>query len=74
MTPGRTYCSAFQEDVQFGALVDSFRYRWTNSCITNPEYELEDMLKTVLHALASSEHTDTPFLVVLILPTWDDTP
>jgi hypothetical protein len=32
------------------------------------------MLKTVLHALASSEYTDTPFLVVLILPAWEDTP
>jgi hypothetical protein len=32
------------------------------------------MFKTVLHALASSEYMDTPFLVVLILPKWDDTP
>ncbi len=32
------------------------------------------MLKTVLHAFLSSEHTDTPFLVILILITWDDTP
>jgi len=32
------------------------------------------MLKTALHALASSEYTDNPFLVVLILPKWDDTP
>ena len=74
MAHGMTYCSAFQEDVKFGAIIYSFLYRWTNSCIANPEYEPEDMLKTVLHALASSEHTDTPFLVVMILPTWDDTP
>ena len=58
----------------FGAIPDAFTYRWTGSCITNPEYEPEDMLKAVLHALASSEHMDTPFLEVLILPTWDDTP
>jgi hypothetical protein len=32
------------------------------------------MLKTVLHALASSESSDTPVLVVLILPIWEDTP
>ena len=32
------------------------------------------MLKAVLHALASSEAQDTPFLVVLILPVWEDTP
>jgi hypothetical protein len=68
------YCSAVQEDDKFGAIIDSFLYRWTNSCIANPEYEPEDMLKTVLHALASSEYMDTPFLVVLILPAWDDTP
>ncbi len=32
------------------------------------------MLKTVLHTLSSSEAQDTPFLVVLILSIWDDTP
>ncbi len=32
------------------------------------------MLKVVLHALSSSEVKDTPFLVVLILPVWEDTP
>ena len=69
MTPGMTYCSAFQEDDKFGAIIDSFLYRWTNSCITDPEYEPGDMLNTVLRALASSEYTDTPFLVVLILLT-----
>jgi hypothetical protein len=31
------------------------------------------MLKAVLHALSSSEAQDTPFLVVLILPIWEDT-
>jgi hypothetical protein len=74
MIPGMTCCSAFREDDNFGAIIDSFLYRWTNSCIASPEYDPEDMLNTVLHALASSEHTDTPFLIVLILPTWDDTP
>jgi len=53
MTPGMTYCSAFQEDDKLGAIIDSFLYLWTNSCIANPEYEPEDMLKTVLHAIAS---------------------
>ena len=32
------------------------------------------MLKAVLHALSSSEAQDAPFLVVLILPVWEDTP
>jgi hypothetical protein len=68
------YCSAFPEDVNFGAILNSFLYQRTASCIINPEYEPEDMLKVVLHALASSECTDTTFLVVLILPVWDDTP
>jgi hypothetical protein len=31
------------------------------------------MFKAVLHALASSS-SETPFLVVLIFPVWDDTP
>jgi hypothetical protein len=29
MTAGMTYCSAFQEDAHFGAIIDSFLYRWT---------------------------------------------
>jgi len=32
------------------------------------------MLKAVLHALSYSEVQETPFLVVLILHVWDDTP
>jgi hypothetical protein len=32
------------------------------------------MLKAVLHALTSSDSQDTPFIVVLILPVWEDTP
>ena len=55
MSSGISYCSAFPEDEIFGATTDSFRYRWTGSCIANPEYEPEDMLKAVLHALSSSE-------------------
>jgi len=74
MTPCITYCSAFEQDKKFGAITNSFLYRWTNSCIANPEYEPEDMHKNVLHALASSECMDAPYLVVLILPTWDDMP
>jgi hypothetical protein len=73
MTGGITYCSAFPEDEIFGAVINSFLFRWTSSCIANPEYDLEDMLKAVLHALASSECTDIPFIVVIILPFWDDT-
>ena len=32
------------------------------------------MRKAILHALASSTDTTTPFLVVLVLPIWEDTP
>jgi hypothetical protein len=74
MTEGITLCSAFQEDVNFGAIIDSLLYRWTNSCIANPEYEPEDMLKAVLQALASSKHINAPFLVIMVLPIWDDSP
>ena len=31
------------------------------------------MQKAVLHALASLENNETPFLAVLVLPIWDDT-
>ena len=74
MTDGITYCSIFLEDVDFGVVVNSFRFRRTSSCVATPEYYPEDMLKAVLHTLASSKCTYTPFLVVMILPVWDDTP
>ena len=32
------------------------------------------MLKVVLHALASSERSETPLVTVLVLLVWDDTP
>jgi hypothetical protein len=32
------------------------------------------MLQAVLHALTSSECTETQFLTILILPVWEDTP
>ena len=58
----------------FGVIIKSFQFLWASSCIANPEIESEDMLKAVLHALASSNNSETPFLVVLILTVWDDTP
>jgi hypothetical protein len=54
MSDGIAYCSSFSEDAVFGAIINSFQFRWTSSCIASPEYEHEDMLKAVLHALASS--------------------
>jgi hypothetical protein len=69
-----TYCTAYPEDSAFGALHDAFSYRLTGSCTANPEYDPEDMKRAVLHALSSSENTTTPFLVVLVLPVWEDTP
>ncbi len=41
MSGGVSYCSAFPEDSIFGATTDSFRYRWTGSCIAKLEYELD---------------------------------
>ena len=69
---GITYCSAFPEDKVFGAIINSFQFRWTGSCIANPEYEPKNMLKVVLHALASFKNSKTPFIVVLALSAWDD--
>ncbi len=74
MEPGITYCSSYPEDSSFGALHDAFSYRLTGSCTTNPEYDPGDMTKAILHALASSTDTTTPFLVVMVLPVWEDTP
>ena len=68
MPSGISYCSAFQEDETICAIIDSFLYHWTGSCIASPEYEPEDILKAVLRALASSELSNSPFLEVLILP------
>ena len=73
-TRGISYCSAFPAEEAVGAITDAFSYRWSGSCIANPEYKPDDMLKAVLHALASSDSQDTPFLVVMILPVWEDTP
>jgi hypothetical protein len=50
MTIDIPYCSAFTEDKIFGAITDAFLYPWTGSCIANPEYDPEDMLKAVLRA------------------------
>jgi hypothetical protein len=74
MSDGITYCSVFLEDAIFGAVINFFQFRWTGSCIANPTYKPGDMLKAVLHALASSERSETPFLAVLVLLVWDDTP
>ena len=74
MEPGITYCTAYPEDSAFGALHDAFSYKLTGSCTAKPEYDPGDMKKAILHALASSTDTTTPFLVVLVLPVWEDTP
>jgi len=74
MSGGITYCTGFPEDENFGSVINSFLFRRTGSCITNPEYEPGGMLNAVLHALASFECTKNPFLAVVILPVWDDTP
>ena len=68
-----TYFSAFPEDSAFGAVHDCYSYRWTGSCVANPEYIAEDMRKAVRHALESATYAP-PFLCLLILPRWDDTP
>ena len=74
MGEGMAYCSPFQEDARFGAVVNSFAYRWTGSCVANPEYTAPDMRQAVEHAIRSSVTTDNPFLCLLTLPSWDDSP
>jgi hypothetical protein len=74
MNPNVDYCTTFQVDAIFGALYDAFSYRWTASCLANPEYEPADMRKTILHAFACATSSAKPFLGVLILPAWEDSP
>ncbi len=74
MNPNVDYCTTFQEDTIFGALFDAYIYRWTSSCLANPEYEAADMRKTILHALDCATSSENPFLDVLILPAWEDSP
>ena len=74
MEPGITYCTAYPEDSSFGALHDAFSCRLTRSCTANLEYDPGDMRKAILHALVSTTDTTTPFLVVMVLLVWEDTP
>ena len=74
METGIKYCTAYPYDSSFGALHDAFGYRLTSPCTANLEYDPGDMSKASLHALASSTDTTTPFLVVMVLPVWEDTP
>jgi len=74
MEPDITYRTAYPKDSVFGALNDAFSYKLTGSCTANPEYDPEDMRKAILHALAASKDSTTPFRVVLVLPVWEDTP
>ena len=67
-------CSPFQEDARFGAVVNSFGYRWTGSCVANQEYTAADMRQAMEHAIRSSVSTENPFLCLLVLPAWDDSP
>ena len=74
MEPGITYCTAYPDDSSFGGLHDAFNYGLTGWCTANPEYDPGDGRKAILHALALSTDTTTPFLVVMVLPVWEDTP
>ena len=72
--PQRTYYSAYQEDAIFGARHDSFSVSWRGHCVGNPEYEHEDMLNAMQHAIDSAESSPQPFTCILVLPRWKDTP
>ena len=74
MNPNVDYCTSFQDNAIFGALFDAFIYRCTISCLANPEHEPADMRKTILHAIACATSSANAFLVVLILPAWEDSP
>ena len=64
------YVSAYKEDEVFGALWNSFRFQWRGSCEANPEYEHQDMQRTVRRAVQTAMHAREPFMCTLVLPTW----
>ena len=74
MADGITYAPAFKDDTFFGAIHNAFDFRWTGSCLANPEYEPENMHRAVTHALACSDASEAPFLVAPFLPAWEDSP
>jgi hypothetical protein len=74
MNPSFDYCSAFQGEAIFGALFDASSYRRIGSCLSNPEYEPVGIRKTISHALACAASSANQFLVILILPSWEDSP
>ena len=73
-SPSVNYCAAPQEDAVFGAQDQVYSYRWTGLCLAVPEYEPADTRRAVLHALACSTATESPLLVVMTLPAWEDAP
>ena len=74
MTEGITYYTAFPEDSCFGAHLNAIGIRWAGSCAANLKYEPGEVRKSVLSALRLSEDAHTPFMVVIILLVWEDTP
>ncbi len=74
MKPHVSYCAASHEDTTFVARYDAYSYRWTNACPTGPEHEPAYIRNAVLHVLAYSASTDSPFLAILILTACEDTP
>jgi len=74
MNPNVSYCAAPQEDATFCTQDQAYSYRWTDSCLAVPEHEPTNTRKAVLHALACSTATESPLLVVKILPSWEDAP
>jgi hypothetical protein len=74
MNPNVSYCAAHQEDATFGAQDQAYSYRWTGLCLAVPEHEPANTRKAVLHTLACSTATESPLLVVMMLPAWEDAP
>ena len=74
MLDGMAYCSPFLEDERFGAVYNALQYRWTGSCLANPEPSAEGSRLAVEHAIRSSVSTNAPFLCLLTLQVRDDAP
>jgi hypothetical protein len=74
MNPNVNSCATSQEDATFGAHDQAYSYRWTGSCLAIPEHEPAYIRKAALHAFACSTATESPLLVVMILPAWEDAP
>ena len=66
------YYSIHKRDQLFGARWNTYRYKWTEAGVHNPEYEDQDLNKNIATAVAATQYTSEPVFGIHILPAWTD--